>query len=534
MGTRNIYTFIQMLLDKYNLIVYINMLVINKIQTPTCLVFAFMANHFDAPNRIADSDFRTIRYRDIISKDHPVRLIEQFVNGLDVSRFEQRYKVGDGQKGRAPKDIKMMLSVLLHGLYSRLYSAHKIDRATQEQADFWFLTNGERISHDKISDFVAMHGDEIYKVFLATIELAHRNQLLDFGTLYQDGFLLKANASKHNCLNQEKLSKRGRKIAQALEGALEQLRSKSEDPKLELISQRLEKKFNRITELRQQLQKKIDERSQGKAPYKSKEIAASTIINTTDPDADLMHQKDDSFAASFLKVCSIDKKADIVVASTVDGYNDEAHKSLPLFQEANQNCAELDGTYDAACADTNFTTAQNCDAFEKAGAQIIGPVRGHEHEQVDEERSPETITTTYDETNHCVYCSQGACLKETERYHDKYKNTTIMVFSNHDACKQCTLRDKCTKSKTGYREVRVDSRWPAQHRTLLKYQSALGRRLYKHRAHVGETYQGDLKHNGKMNQLLRRGLAKAKIDSMLHDIVWNLRRIFNTKGSAVA
>ena len=152
-----------------------------------------MAEHFSGPQSCDDGALMTVRFRDLVPESHPVRYIDRFIDGIDIKPFESRYRVGSGLKGRAPKDIRLMLKVVLYAIYCRIYSARKIDYATANYADFWFFTHGERISHDKISDFIVMHGDDIHPVFLETIGLANRNDLLDFSALYEDGFKIKAN-----------------------------------------------------------------------------------------------------------------------------------------------------------------------------------------------------------------------------------------------------------------------------------------------------------------------------------------------------
>ena len=187
-----------------------------------------MASHYHGPNQCDDADYKLIRYRDLVPDDHPVRYIERFLCGVDVSSFEKRYKVGPGQTGRAPKDVRMMLGVVLYGLYSRKYSARKIDYATEHYSDFWFFTHGQRISHDKISEFINLHEADIHRVFLSTISLAQLNGLLNFDGLYQDGFYLRANASKKRSYSLEGLNKREKKLSLALEEVLRQLQSHEE------------------------------------------------------------------------------------------------------------------------------------------------------------------------------------------------------------------------------------------------------------------------------------------------------------------
>jgi hypothetical protein len=126
----------------------------------------------------------------------------------------------------------MMLGVLLYAIYSRIYSAHQIEKATYTYSDFWFFTHKERISQDKISKFLNLHEKEIKNIFLETILLADRNKLLDFNVMYQDGFLLKANASKKKNRTINSLNKKKIKISKALEIAIEKLKDKEEDKEL--------------------------------------------------------------------------------------------------------------------------------------------------------------------------------------------------------------------------------------------------------------------------------------------------------------
>ena len=492
-----------------------------------------MANFFDSPNPCADGEFRTIHYHSLLPEDHPARYIDKFVSGLNVSSFEARYKVGLGQKGRAPKGIKLMLKIILYAIFSRMYSAHRIDYATEHYADFWLFTYGKRISHDKISDFINTHEEDIHAIFLETIYLAHQNNLLDFSALYQDGFFLKANASKKKNYTKKKLKAKKERLSKRLTEVLSHLKEQDTSEELQSEKKTIENKLAQIGVLHEELQVKINARTIDKDASKVAKKEENTVINSTDPDSDLMRQKDDSFAASYLKVTATDPKTDIIVASDIDGYNDESHKALPLFEQANDNCSRIEEQYSQVIADSNFTSAATCADFEGKEAFLTGPTREHENQTRHPEKYTDAITMEYNESEHCVHCSEGAVLYEEEQYYDKHKRAIIMTFSNREACSHCQRLHDCTRSKKGYRRVKVNINKPAQTRTLERYKSAEGQLLYKKRSHVAETFQGDLKKNGSFTQLLRRGVAKVNCDSIIHDIVWNLRRILSAKEGKV-
>lgn len=492
-----------------------------------------MASFFSGPEIIDDSAFIQIRFRDIVPENHPVRYIDRFIESIDVKPFETKYKVGNGFKGRAPKNVRLMLKVILYAIYCRIYSARKIDYATNHFADFWFFTQSERISHDKISEFLLLHGEQIHPIFLETIRLASTNDLLDFSALYEDGFKIKANASNKNCRTLKRLANEEQKLSENLTAILAKLQLPQEDENASMEKKKIVSALEKIASLREELQSRINERSKNKAPSYAKKIAENARINKTDSDAELMKQKDKSNAVSYLKETAVDSKADIVIASALSGHDDEIQLSLPLAQKANQNCVNAGCTekYGTVVADSRFTSTANCDVFEKAGITLIGPTQNSEHQS--RVVNPDRITFEYNKDGNSVYCSEGQELPCIRSFHSSSLNTDINVFRNPEACRQCTRLNDCTKSKDEFRTVKLDARIDAQQRVLERYNSEHGQQLYKKRSHSAETYQGDMKQNGKFLRFLRRGIGKVGIDSVLQDIVWNLRRIITDKGSAI-
>jgi hypothetical protein len=488
----------------------------------------FMASYFDGPKDNDDGAFIAIRFREILSENHPARYIKQFIDNIDISSFEKKYIVGEGMKGRAPKDIKMMLGVILYALYSRIFSARRIDYATYTYADFWIFTHKERISHDKISDFIIQHEEDMQEVFIETIKLAQKNNLLSFESLYQDGFLLKANASKRKNRNMKSLKKNEEKLSARLKELFEKLKDKQVDNEIEENVKKAQIELLKIKSLKNELNKKIKERSEDKANYKSKEIEEKLMINEIDPDSDLMKMKKGGYDNAYLKVCALDSKADIIMSSEVTGYYNEADKSVGLFDKANENSKNF-GKYDKCVADSGFNTIRNCEAYDKKGVGFISPTKQYENEVRNPEKYNDKISFRYDQDQQCVYCSEGRKLDKKEKYYDKTKKSNIMCFWNVKGCENCKRIKDCTDSNLGYRKVKINELKIYQDKMLELYKSELGKNIYKKRSHTAETFQGDLSKNGRLFQLLRRGIEKVKLDSTMHDIVWNLRRIFNNR-----
>ena len=73
---------------------------------------------------------------DLISANHPVRLVNQVVDQLDISNILQQY-VGGGTSSFHPR---MMIKVLFYSYLSNIYSCRKIEKALHENIYFMWLS----------------------------------------------------------------------------------------------------------------------------------------------------------------------------------------------------------------------------------------------------------------------------------------------------------------------------------------------------------------------------------------------------------
>ena len=487
-----------------------------------------MARYFEGPNNDDDGAFEIIHYNKILPENHPARYIKMFVDNLPIDKFENKYQVGEGQRGRAPKKIRLMLGVILYAIYSRIYSARKIDEATYTYADFWLFTHKQRISHDKISDFIIVHEKEMKDVFLETILLAEKNELLNFSALYMDGFQIKANANKHKNKNKSELNRKQEKLEKALIEVIAKMGESDKTEDTEKEKERLENEICKIKNLQLELNEKIKKRTENKEEQEAKDLSKKLTINKTDRESELSKMKDGSYASAYTKINALDSKADIVIGSDVDGRNDEPGKTLDLFRKSQANCKEL-GKFKTVVADSNFNTMGNCVMFEALGVELISPTKDFENEQRNPKKYENKIKFEYHPEKNCMICTEGKELKEGKRFLNAREGRVIMTFWNKAACASCSRRKECTQSAAGFKKLKIDARIESQQKVLERYKSDKGKVLYKKRQHTAEVYQADCKYNGKMTQFLRRGLDKIRVDCLIYDITWNLRRIFNIK-----
>ena len=110
--------------------------------------------------------------------------------------------------GQPPFDPRMMVSLLLHGYASGLYSSRRIARACCERNDFVMIVALDPPDFRTISDFRKRHLKALGELFLQVLKLCETAGLVKLGHVALDGTKIKANASKHKAMSYERMKKR--------------------------------------------------------------------------------------------------------------------------------------------------------------------------------------------------------------------------------------------------------------------------------------------------------------------------------------
>src|ERR1035438_8987180 len=129
--------------------------------------------------------------------------VVEVIDGLDLSTMVRSYR-GSGSASYHPA---LLLSIVVYGYATGVFSSRKLERATYDSVAFRFITGNEHPDHDTIATFRRRFLKEIEGLFVGVLELAHEMGMLKRGTVALDGTKIHANASRHNALSYEHASK---------------------------------------------------------------------------------------------------------------------------------------------------------------------------------------------------------------------------------------------------------------------------------------------------------------------------------------
>jgi transposase len=136
---------------------------------------------------------------DWLPEGHLAYFIADTVDSLDLSAFHARYAKG-GPRNQ-PFHPAMMVKVLLYGYATGVFSSRKLAKRLHEDVALRVLGAGNFPAHRTLSDFRALHLEELSALFVQVVKLARECGLVKLGTVAVDGTKVKANASRHKAMS---------------------------------------------------------------------------------------------------------------------------------------------------------------------------------------------------------------------------------------------------------------------------------------------------------------------------------------------
>jgi transposase len=130
---------------------------------------------------------------DWLPEDHLVWTVLGAVDQMDLSGFEQGYRLGGA--GRAPYDPAMLVALLLYAYARGNRSSRQIERSCWEDVAYKVICSMRVPDHSTIAEFRRRHESEIAELFDQVLGLCKEAGLVSVGVIMVDGTKIKANAS---------------------------------------------------------------------------------------------------------------------------------------------------------------------------------------------------------------------------------------------------------------------------------------------------------------------------------------------------
>jgi len=155
-----------------------------------------------------------------ISPDAPVRLVNQIVDGLDISKVFDTYKGG----GTSSYHPRMMLKLVLYAYLNNVFSCRKIEKQNLENIHYMWLSDMQTPDHNTINNFRSKNlKDTINGIFTQVVMILVEMGHLSLDVIYTDGTKLESRSNRYTFVWRKTVEKNKAKLETKIHQVLKQI-----------------------------------------------------------------------------------------------------------------------------------------------------------------------------------------------------------------------------------------------------------------------------------------------------------------------
>jgi transposase len=448
---------------------------------------------------------------DWIGEDNPVRVIDVFVDELDLGGlgFTRAEAEATGRPGYHPS---VLLKVYIYGYLNRIQSSRRLEREAGRNVEVMWLTGRLVPDHKTIADFRKDNGPAIRKVCARLVELCRTLGLFAAASVAIDGSKFKAVNNRDRNFTRAKMKRRMEQIEKSVERYLDQLDSADRQEPSEALATKTARLTEKIAKLKEEMQ-----RLEG---LETEMLAVpEQQISLTDPDSRSMATSGrGSGVVGYNVQTAVDTEHHLIVAHEVTNVGSDRSQLANISSQAK---AALEADKLAVVADRGYFNSREILACDEAGITVTLPkpmtstakARGRFGKQDFRYRADEDV----------YICPADERLG--------YRFTRVeggLALRRYwtRACRTCALKEQCTPST----ERRV-SRWEHEH--VLE---AVQRRLdenpeaMRQRRETVEHPFGTIKSWMGATHFLMKKLKNVGTEMALNVLAYNLTLVMNIIG----
>ncbi len=443
---------------------------------------------------------------DYVSEENPVRVIEVFIDELDLAAlgFSGMTPAATGRPAYHPSTL---LKIYLYGYLNRVQSSRRLEREAQRNIELMWLVGRLAPDFKTIADFRKDNGAAIRAVCRQFVELCRQLGLFTRAVIAIDGSKFKAVNNRDKNFTVAKVGKRIEQVDASIVRYLAALdrADREEGDVAEAKSGRLKEK---IAGLRRQMQAL-------KAMEQTVQDAPDQQVSLTDPDARSMATSGKGTGIVGYNVqTAVDAEHHLIVAHEVTNQGHDRSHLVPMALKAQQATGNKEI---AVLADRGYFNGDQVLLCEGTG---VAPI------------VPKTLTSSgtkrgfftrqdfiYDAEHDHYTCPAGEHLTRGLVRSDRRGD--IDHYRHLTACFTCPLKPRCTPDK-----LRRIKRW--EHEGVLDTMQARLDRMPDAMGVRRQTVEhpfGTLKSWMGSTHFLTRTLKRVSTEMSLHVLAYNMKRV---------
>ena len=323
---------------------------------------------------------------DVIPVDHACRVIDAFVDSLDMAAlgFIRSVAAATGRPGYDPRDL---LKLYLYGYLQQVRSSRRLEAECHRNIEVMWLLNRLAPDHKVIAEFRRLHREAITRAGAGLIQWARSQAMLQSGWVAIDGSKFRAVSSQKRVLAREAMQR-------YLAG--------------------------------------LDETD---GP-----VAEAEALPDPEPEARLMRTAQEGHKPAYNVQTAVEVQTGLIVAHAV---TTEATDNRSLWPMVAQVQNVLDGHALHVVADAGYSNGAQARQCEEAGVITHIPANRSVNRYGDGQLFDRQVFV-YDDITDTLRCPAGAALTRKQQ-HRKERQTTYAATES--TCGTCALKSRCTNAR---------------------------------------------------------------------------------------
>lgn len=461
----------------------------------------------------SDPDFLLpLRIGDLIPQDDISWIILEIVDRLDVTKITVRYS----DIGTDAFDPRLLLKLIFYGVATGNRSSRKIARLALKDLGGMMLCGVDHPSWRTVARFIQNNQNEVSNLFVQVLQICISLGMVSFGHLSLDGTKIKADASKFQYMTAAKMQKKVAELTAEIEQAFQEITTNDVlenqqygEKTADVLPKEISEKKERIEKLNYALNE-----LKTRAKAKGEAVKPGDQYNFSDPDSRPMKTSRSGIQQCYNHQIIVDSQERVITAYTTSSESSDAEQLKPTLEESKTNTGK---NPEKLSSDTGYFSGTNLAVIVEENIDgYICPERkiGVYHK----------LNFKYDSQQDLYICPDGRELKYFSK-NVKTGGKRVKLYSGD--CSGCPHQSKCTKAKSGNRQVERDDYDSLRERMRAKFETESAKEIYSHRKELPEPVFGQIKQQQNFHQHLYKGLKPANNEFGLACLVYNIKRIWH-------
>ena len=453
------------------------------------------------------------RLDDYISHENPIRVIDAFVEKLDLEGigFDRVNPKVTGRPGYHPSTL---LKLYIYGYLNRIQSSRRLERESLRNVELMWLIGRLTPDFKTIADFRKENGKAIRQVCREFVEICRRLELFTQAVVAIDGSKFKAVNSRRNNDTKNVMKRHIERVNKTIDKYLKLLdEADSGDQRNQEHS---------VPDLKEKLASLNEEMAHLKEREKAVLTQPDKQISRTDPDSRLLQKGRMGMLVGYNVQSAVDTENKLIVAHEVTNAISDRSQLAPTTELVQKALKKNDIT---VLADRGYYSGVGINECYETGAKALVPKNYTSNNKA--AGLYDKADFKYDKERDVYVCPANEVLKRRGVSVERGIKVTS-YYASYTVCAECHLKSKCTVG----RERRVRRR---EHDDLLE---SMEKELKETpdamvvRAQTVEHPFGTIKTwMGRQHFLMKR-LKNVRTEMSLHVLAYNLKRVMSILGVA--